>query len=76
MRLAAADERWDRMAQALAPASHEAFVDAHLGLYQSSLRPDGRMTPADGGDFGREQTGAPGAGATAAPSCCRGGGCS
>ncbi|MFO1210399.1 MAG: glycosyltransferase [Amaricoccus sp.] len=34
MQLAAADPAgWDRMARALAPASHAAFVDAHLGLY-------------------------------------------
>jgi glycosyltransferase involved in cell wall biosynthesis len=36
MLLAAADaDRWDHMARALTPASHEAFVEAHLGLYRS-----------------------------------------
>ena len=36
MELAATDPgRWDRMAGAARPASHAAFVDAHLGLYHA-----------------------------------------
>ena len=36
MQLAAADaDRWDRMARAVAPASHAAFDEAHLGHYQA-----------------------------------------
>ena len=36
MQLAAMDPaRWDRMVRALEPASHAAFVDAHLDLYRS-----------------------------------------